>query len=359
MKTFTLCILFILTLPKAQSAENKRATIEAHCYSFFMSPLDLNNGDSAFFTTYDGLSRRPYISSSGAVSGEVKPKSNALNLYAADYIASDNNGIYSYGVFDITLPSTDINNNGVLDFLEKKQSVNAIVNVKETTQWDKNGLYTNDEFTCLFTRDANDPNGTYILKTLNGADASSLKISGDWYTSSWNGTIEYQDGGEKLSLQASQPRIAGGTVNIIGQSNFEYESLEERLNLSNLSFSDGIDTVNARFISLKKVANSFVGEMNLVDGESDTSWVDFANWKIFINDFDYSQDSEKPRITDSSNSINLNGWGWNKWPWVFNNEHKTWLYHYPSGVGQYSVYHNNEEVWYLWSETDKKWVKRK
>ncbi|MDG1138701.1 MAG: hypothetical protein P8N49_04200 [Opitutales bacterium] len=99
----------------------KSATLEAHCYSFYMSPIDLGNGESGFLTTYDGLSRMPYTTSSGHVSGEVKPLSVGSTNYVVDYISTDNLGVYSYGSFSLSLPSNDSNANGVIDFLEKNR----------------------------------------------------------------------------------------------------------------------------------------------------------------------------------------------------------------------------------------------
>ena len=358
MKAIILSYSFIFFINNFISGSTKSSNLEGHCYSFFMSPLDLGNGNSGFLTTYDGLSRMPYMTSSGAVSGEVKPSVIGSNLYVTDYIATDSLGIYSYGTFNVTLPATDSNSNGVLDFLEKKQSVNAILTFKETTHWDRFGSYTTDEFKVLFLRNANNPNGTYIFQSVNGVDASSLEISGQWYTSSWDATVEYNDLSKKLTLKGTQPDSTGATVNITGQADYSYS--EDMLEINNFSLTDGVDTVYSKTIFLVRNQNTYTGDMSLVDGDLDTSWSDYVNWKFFITDFNDEDNDGIPDLTDPSKTngglLANNGWSWHKWPWVFNDSLKCWLYYYPLSPGVCSVYNNNDGNWYVWNLNSSSWI---
>jgi len=338
----------------------KTAILEAHCYSFYMSPIDLGNGDSGFLTTYDGLSRMPYTTSSGHVSGEVKPLSVGSTNYVVDYISTDYSGVYSYGSFSTSLPSVDSNANGVNDFLEKKQAVNSTLTFNETTHWDRYDNYTSDRLTVLFSRDQNNPLGTYTLIAVNGTDATSLGISGQWYTSSWDATVEYDEAFKRLSIRGTQPSSDGTLINVTGQSDYDYS--QNKLELKSLSVSTGIDTVYSRTIFLDRNSNTYAGEMSFEDGDLDTPWSDYSQWKILITDFNDQDSNGIPDLTDTKatpqmpNTLSTDGWNWSQWPWVYNNSLNNWLFYYPVSAGVYSVYNNQDGKWYSWSNPSKTWV---
>ena len=338
----------------------KIATLEAHCYSFYMSPIDLGNGDSGFLTTYDGLSRMPYTTSSGHVNGEVKPLSVGSNDYVVDYISTDSLGVYSYGSFSVSLPSADRNANGVIDFLEKKHAVNSTLTFNETTHWDRFNNYTSDKITVLFSRDQNNPSGKYSLISINGIDATSLGISGQWYISSWNGTLDYDEITKRLSISGTQPNNAGTPINVTGQSDYDYS--QNKLEMKSLSVSTGIETVYSRTIFLNRNLNTYSGEMSFEDGDLDTPWSDYSQWKIFITDLNDQDNNGIPDLTDrktnlqTPNILSTDGWNWSQWPWVYNNSLNNWLYYYHASAGVYSVYNNKDGKWYYWSNSSEMWI---
>jgi len=80
----------------------------------------------------------------------------------------------------------------------------------------------------------------------------------------------------------------------------------------------------------------------------DTSWVDFANWKVFITDTNDADSDGIPDFTDppasAQTAVSLDGWSYHVWPWVYNDTDKGWVY--------YSFVNNN---WAAWRQKDGKW----
>ena len=360
MKYYIINYLTFLFLICTINATSKKATIEAHCYSFSMSALDLGGGDTALLTTYDGLSRMPYINDKGEVNGEIKPIKIGSNEYVVDFIGTDNSGIYTYGSLNSFIPSRDNNGNGVFDFLEKNQAVNSFVTFKATTHWDRYGDYSTDDSKFLFLRDEGNPTGKYILHEVNDVDVSHLQISGQWYTSSWEGTINYNYSNKNFSLQASQPDITGAMVNITGEA--DYENSQGILEINNLNLTDGVQKVYSKTIFLSRNGSTYFGEMSLVDGDLDTAWADWANWKIFVTDSNDADGDGVPDFTDpvltipTSKILDIGEWNWHKWPWVYNNNTQSWLYYFPSAFGKYSVFNTSDGKWYSFNSDHEVWV---
>ena len=103
----------------------------------------------------------------------------------------------------------------------------------------------------------------------------------------------------------------------------------------------------------------FRSQLSLKDGEVDTPWVDFANWKVFItdtNDYDYDG---VPDFTDPPASapatVSFDGWGWYAWPWVYSDADKDWLYYY-SGSNGWAAWRNKDKKWYAFNAPTKTWT---
>jgi hypothetical protein len=355
MKNLLFAILPMLMINLAFSS-TKTATITAHCYSFQLTPLDWKDGDVTYFTTYDGTSGYPY-NTDGKVSGEVKPSSIGSTTYKVDYIGTDAYGVRAYGTLSMGMPSHDSNSNGVLDFLEKEKSVNANVTITEIVHWDKNGDYSAPILTARFSRNANSNFGTYLLTYSNGTDVTSYNFTGTWYISSWSGEVQYNDE-SNLSLSATSPTSEGVTVKVTGSGQYEFDS--ETLSLGGMTLTDGADTIYSKIADLSRNGNTYSGQLSLKDGEVDTSWVDFANWKVFITDTnDYDSDGI-PDLTDpeptssgnnetkSSSYVPPGGWYWfGAYPWAYSYLENGWLYCRPASNGLY-MYSVQNKSWSLY-----------
>jgi hypothetical protein len=355
MKNLLFATLPILMINLAFSS-TKTASITAYCYSFQLSPLDWKDGDVTYFTTYDGTSGQPY-SSNGKVSSEVKPTTIGSNIYRTDFLGVDALGIYSYGTISMTLPSTDSDSNGVPDFLQKEKSINTSVNYNAVTHWERYGDYESPPATALFKRSANSNSGTYQITHSDGMNVTSYNYTGTWHISSWSGEVMY-DNNNQISISGSSLTPEGATVIIKGSGKYDYNG--DALSLEGMNLTDGADTIQTKNAELTRSGSTYFGQLSLKDGEVDTTWVDFANWKVFITDTnDYDSDAI-PDLTDpeptssgnnktkSSTYIPPGGWYWfGAYPWAYSYLENGWLYCRPASDGLY-MYSVQNKSWSLY-----------
>ena len=353
MKYLIIVTLSILTIHLAYSS-TKKATITAHCYSFQLSPLDWKDGDITYFTTYDGTSGQPY-NSNGIVSSEVKPTTIGSSAYRTDFLGIDALGIYSYGTVSMTIPSTDSDNNGVPDFLQKEKSVNSSVNYNAVTHWDRYGDYeATPPATVLFTRSANSSSGTYQITHSDGVNITSYNYSGTWHINSWTGEVTY-DENKNITINVSSLTAEGATVNVTGTGQYNY--ISETLSLGGINLTDGADTIQTKNAELVRSGSTYSGQLSLKDGEVDTPWVDYANWKVFIMDRNDHDSDGIPDLTDpeptasgneetkSSQYVLPGGWYWlGAYPWAYSHQEQGWLYCHPTGDGLY-MYSVQNKSW--------------
>jgi hypothetical protein len=348
LKFFTIFILVT-----THYLEGKNANIEAHCYSFSLLPLDTSDGNTMYFTTYDGINTLPLGITSNILSSEAKPNYLGSSTYSSDYIVVDPQiGISYYGTLTVSMPTKDSNLNGILDFLEIDLGVNDYAVFQQADDWDYYGNLVNESDQVLISRASGSNIGTWTL-----VDDGETVI-GEWQLATWSGDIEYNENKE-LSLNLSRKNAYGITEYASGSGAYEYS--ENQISLGVLTVSDSSGTITTQPANLVRSGNTYSGLISLDDGTLETPWSDFTDWKIFITDNNDEDSDGVPDLSDYikrsvSQELNLNGWGWHSWPWVYSNSLQDWIYYYPSGVGKYSAWSNYHKTWLVYDYSTKKWI---
>ena len=333
---------------------SKNAKIEAHCYSFSLLPLDTNDGYMTYFTTYDGKTSYPLGFTQNIVSSEVKSSYIGSNVFYADYLSvSPYIGVEYYGALTITFPTDDSNGNGVLDFLEIDLAVNTSATYSVVDHWDYYGNIASLTTNVSFQRASGASVGSYTIITADG-----YSVTGEWALATWSGDIEYNEN-KQLSLSLSRQNPEGYTEYSSGSGTYEYS--ENQITLGVLSVSDSSGTITTQPANLARSGNTYSGPISLDDGALETPWSDFTDWKIFITDNNDEDSDGVPDLSDYikrslSQELDLDGWAWHNWPWVYSNSLKDWIYYYPSGVGTYAAWSNYHQSWFAYNYSTKEWT---
>ena len=74
------------------------------------------------------------INDNNSVSSEFKNLNLGSSAFFADYLAAENY-VFMHGTVTLYVPTTDSDNNGVLDILQKEKSVNVSVTGDSKMYW--------------------------------------------------------------------------------------------------------------------------------------------------------------------------------------------------------------------------------
>ena len=285
--------------PSAANAQN--AGLEARCYSFSMGVAATGDGESVYFTTYDGQSGIPLHDEANGywyLSMEVKPSSLGSSTYLTDYLAASSSGIYEYGAINTSISNQDLNNNGFPDFLEKSQSTGTTFSGQTTPHWNGYGIYLNSTVTGTLNRSANNVIGSYSGYFQNSQRSSS--ISGTWELLSGSGSVVYATDTLSMDIQiiiASPDE----TTNFSGKAAYtcsgEDQIVINSFTLQNLSGGDDVTVYSS---VLQRSGKYYRGNVQVNDGNSATSWRDYYGWQLEIYD---TNDSDNDGIPDLSDTV--------------------------------------------------------
>lgn len=351
MNLFTIFLSTLIIFTQCFAGNN--AKIEAHCYSFSLLPLYTSDGSTTYFTTYDGKNTLPLGIASNLLSSEAKPNYLGSSNYYSDYIVVDPQiGISYYGTLTLSMPTKDSNLNGILDFLEIELGVNDYAVFQVADDWDYYGNLVNESYKVLITRASGSNIGTWTLVE------DGETVIGEWQLATWSGDIEYNENKE-LSLNLSRQNAYGVTEYASGSGAYEYS--ENQISLGVLTVSDSSGTITTKAANLVRSGNIYSGLISLNDGTLETPWSDFTDWKIFITDNNDEDSDGVPDLSDYikrsiSQELDLNGWAWHNWPWVYSNSLKDWIYYYPSGVGTYAAWSNYHKSWLTFNYSNQQWI---
>ena len=109
--------------------------------------------------------------------------------------------------------------------------------------------------------------------------------------------------------------------------------------------------------NLTRKGNTYSGFAKAVDGEPATSWADYVDWFVEVTDLNDGDTDGVPDFTDPVEDpnqptlIDLNGWNWYKWPWVYNQSTKGWYFYHAE-----NVWSNNHQKWFSWDNSTSSWI---
>jgi len=295
MKYLIIVTLSILTIHLAYSS-TKKATITAHCYSFQLGSLDWRDGDVTYFTTYDNGTGQPHGTNGEGFIGEFRPDGLGSSTYRADFVDLWlGTSISSYGTISIEIPLTDTDSDGFPDFLQKDKTVNTTITTNAVIHWDSEGDYVAPSAKILFRRSANSNLGTYQLTESGGTDISTSNYIGSWYVNSWTGEVSYDDQ-KNLTINGTRKLSDSSTEDISAWGS--YEASNNSVVLNPLSITSGTQSIKSNQSELSLSGSSYSGQVSLIDGDTETSWKDFENWKVFITDTNDHDSDGIPDLTD-------------------------------------------------------------
>jgi hypothetical protein len=287
--------------------KTKQFTFETTSTSIMLLPAnatdELNNVYTYYFTRFDGKNNIwPQVAYIG--DGNVYPSGElyALNSNSPEFVADFE--VYShqdleyinYGSGTINIPSKDLNQNGLRDFMEIENAVDIDITGTAILEYPQQ---ENDSFTGTLTRNQNEAIGQYTITSKNG-----INISSEWVLVTASGTSEYQRNGKEGKIQISGIFQLNKSVNIIGQADFKVINQDE-LEISQLRFSyesnDNLtyDEVEEGPFTLKRRGNRYVGEITYKDGAKFTPWPDYLTDIVEITDLNDSDGDGIPDLTDS------------------------------------------------------------
>ena len=114
-----LTLIYLVLL--AQNCWAKTANVKAYGMQFSVTPTQTSEGTTIYITTYDGSSSYPQQDNpSGFISNEFRQESPGSSVFLADYLAGDLYGIKEYGSISYNISNTDVDGNGVPDWLQKE-----------------------------------------------------------------------------------------------------------------------------------------------------------------------------------------------------------------------------------------------
>ena len=302
------------------SGVSKTASIDATSSSFGMAPTKFidNSGEEFlyYFTTYDGnKNKEPYHQWIGDgteqnagiyISQEARLKKGTKYTYEFDYmmLPLSLDDIY-YGEIIADINDTDSNNNLIPDFLEINRNANVTTSGKLYNDYP----FSIDTFNGKLRRDANNHIGEYEITTVNG------KVSGNYIIFNYKGDLEYErfTDNNVLSITAlAQGDDPGESAKVYANSTYEIIN-QDQIRLPNILFTGVVEntvidnqgntgnmvtSVSSGEAILNRQGSKYIGIMNLEDGSLRTSWKDYTEFVLIINDTNDADNDGIPDITD-------------------------------------------------------------
>ena len=335
----------------------KTANIKAYGLQISLEPTTTSDGTSVFFSTYDGNSGSPLGLSSNISNGEFKPQSRGSSIFVADYAATDGYKIQEYGTVSLQIPSEDLDSNGVHDWLQKENSVYKNVSGSTTLHWVESGWETgNYSITGTLYRASGATTGTYSFTLSYGG--YSFAVNGKFYLSYFEGSLGYEN--ESFTASLETQGSDGASYSLSGTSTYSVNS-SNHLILNQTTFTSTEGNVIMKTATLTPDGSTFSGEIELHDGEPDTSWADYTDWYLEIVDTSDEDQDGIPDLVDTSvkslitEEIQLNGWNYHAWPWVYSVTFDNWFYYSNSSNGLQTVWSNYHKQWYYWNTDIQSW----
>jgi|GEM_PF-6069002 hypothetical protein len=343
-------------------AEIKTAKMNFFSSSFFLHPTTNPAGNTIHYHSYDFSTVKPQLTNLGGYNGEAKPITLGSNEYYVDFIELNPRGtIVSWGNSILTLPSTDEDSNGVIDFLQKDKDVNVEVSFLEKFHFNAEGYYSTNQYVLNLTRSAGDSLGSFKILEYNGNSNSSQV--GHFYLNSWNTEALYDQSNQSVSFSASQNDTIGNLQSLTGGMNYHFTNASKTLHFTDFTLSASTGTkLDVEEIELELKNGKYFGSFSYEDGNPATTIKDYVNWYVEIadnNDYDKDglPDFSDPNIIESTQLVlDEGGWTWNgAFPWVYNSDTQSWYYYYFTD-SSYNLYDARTGKWYTFDSSSKRWL---
>ncbi|HXG46586.1 MAG TPA: Ig-like domain-containing protein [Methylomirabilota bacterium] len=255
-----------------------------------------------FLTTFDGKTNQAPLtltSGNGGISpnSEVRPRAGQDGVYEADYLVmvqtnlESNASIEEYGSVVLDLPTTDSNSNGVPDVLEADLAFNTTATGTSTSDFPGR---TNFSVAVAFTRPASNSYGTYVFASTN--DTNGVSFEGNFQVLNLAGTAAYSRSNQnriEFNVQVvGFPRVFTGSTTFTTPNANQIALPQFTLRTTNNV------TLTTLPVTLTRSGSRYVGTLQFADGELGTSWKDFLEWIVVLDDPNDANADGTPDLSD-------------------------------------------------------------
>jgi hypothetical protein len=354
--TFLFAIFTILLSSLAYG--QKTATMEVYSRSAQVLSHTTTNGTVVYFTSYDGLSIQPR-NDEMVFSEELAPSADNPATYRMDYAVYFGTTVLEYGAISLNnMPTSDEDQNGFPDWLQKDKGVSFTVNGNLDIQWPTSARAT-IPITFSFLRNAGNHIGNiaYGYSILTNEGWVNFEGYSSWLVSNFSGNIAYDSQGN-FEVSVSDFRN-GVTFGFFGEGDFSVQG-EDTFRITSLAVSDTVYNYSIYPSDLQRINEQYRGEVSFVEGNFATSWTDYESWYFIIEDQNDSDSDGIPDLTDiednsqSGTSISNAGWNYHAWPWVYSSVDQGWQYYAVSTEG-FLLWREKDGKWYAFNTGSGKW----
>lgn len=293
-------------------AASKSASVTGGGRSILFRPTSTNEPVRGMiqtqWTTSDGVGgvfpRRDQTETGSLFSGEVRPRAGGEGAYEADFVRFfySTNGHGEWGTMVFNFPTNDSDGDGLPDFIQTDRAVAVGFSgwVTNETQQLGSGL------TGSLQRDAGASVGRFWLQTTNPAYPLAC-ANVLWRVGYGAGALLYSRGVTNLatlrfSMTDAEPADyeAKGTTtfSVPNRDTIVFEAFTLTNEFSDLNGDPTNFTVAVAATTFRRVGNRYLGDLELADGDTRTSWADYTHWALVISDANDLDANGIPDLSD-------------------------------------------------------------
>ena len=266
-------------------------------------------------------------------------------------------GVYTTFTGQFTSPysSKDNNSNGIYDFFEVEESFSMDLAGYASYSLEGYGNFTANLYANvqrIYGQHSFNLNETVTIQSssINGIYMGQTEtISEKLNAVHALGTITYDENTRTYTYYLG---YHGTTGSASGSGTYSVNS-DSSITLSEMSFpSIGDSSFAASFPALAKKTLSSSLTVPFVTGKKFYKMIEIENAPFYLvieDDNDENSDG-KPDLLRSQleevQGLNLSGWSYHVWPWVYNSSDADWVY-----------YHRNGDDWIVWRNKTRTWLK--
>jgi hypothetical protein len=228
-------------------------------------------------------------------SGELTPNLAQAGNYQTDYVLFVNNKVNAAGTVSLNLPTTDSDQNGVADFLQKSKPGNVVFSGNVFRQFPSaiSGIAVNGEI----TRAAGSVVGSYTA-TVPGPVSGFITYKGESYIANGSGSIKYNRLNNESTTSMEFGNADGSVAFYSRTSSFTVIDSNTVLIPAGPFTASNLRAYVAKACTLKRNGNRYIGPLEIQDGNITTTWRDYISWQVEIIDLNDTDADGIPDLSD-------------------------------------------------------------
>ena len=273
------------------------ASFNGYCQSVSLQLANASNGAKIIFSTANGNNTPLYDVDQFknlVISDELRPRSGQPTVFEAGYAAVFFNQIEEYGVVTANIPFVDQDGNGFTDFAQLDRSVDLTVSGTVNSFWQS--PYT-APISIRLTRNAGNVRGSYYA--VANLPTGILNYSGEFDVGAATGALNYDRANLTVSIQGMVTTSPGRLLSCSGSGTYSIQNGNIVLSAIPIVTSDGVYQGLPTVLTRVPGTSKFRGNLQFVDGDIFTSWPDYVNWMLEVQDLNDVNGNGIPDIVDA------------------------------------------------------------